>query len=101
MNRFSAVNQRYENNASDRIVRPVKLGHDAERMQVVHVDAFILFYLLSNSSMNGKSMYKNDIDDILCHYWYLSQIILGAGGYMFVGVVNKNISNRKIKCLQD
>ncbi|KAJ9685289.1 hypothetical protein PVL29_017349 [Vitis rotundifolia] len=38
MKKFSAVNQRYENNASDRIVRPLKVGHDAERMQILDDD---------------------------------------------------------------
>ncbi|CAL5350659.1 unnamed protein product [Camellia sinensis] len=35
MKKLSAINQKYENNSSDRIIRPQREGHDAERMQSV------------------------------------------------------------------
>ncbi|CAL5422122.1 unnamed protein product [Camellia sinensis] len=34
MKKLSAINQKYENNSSDRIIRPQREGHDAERMQM-------------------------------------------------------------------
>ncbi|XP_052171980.1 DNA-directed RNA polymerase III subunit 2 isoform X2 [Diospyros lotus] len=38
MKKMSAINQKYENNTSDRIVRPQREGHDAERMQILDDD---------------------------------------------------------------
>ena len=38
MNRLSAINQKYENNTQDRIIRPDREGTDAGRMQVIHDD---------------------------------------------------------------
>ncbi|GFY88571.1 nuclear RNA polymerase C2 [Actinidia rufa] len=38
MKKLSAENQKYENNTSDRIIRPQRDGHDAERMQILDDD---------------------------------------------------------------
>ncbi|GMP84449.1 hypothetical protein CsSME_00037977 [Camellia sinensis var. sinensis] len=38
MKKLSAINQKYENNSSDRIIRPQREGHDAERMQILDDD---------------------------------------------------------------
>lgn len=38
MKKMSAINQKYENNSSDRIIRPQREGHDAERMQILDDD---------------------------------------------------------------
>ncbi|GMN61268.1 hypothetical protein TIFTF001_030350 [Ficus carica] len=37
MKRLSAINQKYDNNTQDRIIRPDREGSDAARMQVVHI----------------------------------------------------------------
>uniref|UniRef100_A0A5B7BSZ0 DNA-directed RNA polymerase subunit beta n=1 Tax=Davidia involucrata TaxID=16924 RepID=A0A5B7BSZ0_DAVIN len=38
MKKLSAINQKYENNTSDRIIRPQKVGYGAERMQILDDD---------------------------------------------------------------
>ncbi|XP_010536382.1 PREDICTED: DNA-directed RNA polymerase III subunit 2 [Tarenaya hassleriana] len=38
MKKYSATSQKYENNTQDRILRPQKTGHDAEKMQILDDD---------------------------------------------------------------
>lgn len=38
---MSAVNMKYENNTSDRIIRPQREGYDAERMKVMQIDSTV------------------------------------------------------------
>ncbi|XP_043723614.1 DNA-directed RNA polymerase III subunit 2 [Telopea speciosissima] len=38
MKKLSAINQKYNNGTSDRIIRPQKVGNDAERMQILDDD---------------------------------------------------------------
>lgn len=47
LNRYTAINQKYGNNTSDRILRPDRMGPGAERMQVTHKNTLLVFYHLT------------------------------------------------------
>ena len=55
MNRLSAINQKYDNNTQDRIIKPDREGSDAARMQVVHEDAHAIPFLFILKKRKSKA----------------------------------------------
>ncbi|KAF8406488.1 hypothetical protein HHK36_008577 [Tetracentron sinense] len=65
MKKLSAINQKYGNNTSDRIIRPPKVGHGVEKMQILDADGLAApgeiirpydIYINKESPINTKAV---------------------------------------------
>lgn len=107
--KMSAVNQKYENGTSDRIIRPQREGRDAEKMQILDDDGLAApgekirpndIYINRQSPVNTKDKFSSAADLPDEAYKYSSQRYKGAEGETVVDRVALFSNKRNELCVK-